>query len=62
MTFMVMAQENGGTINQEFFSGINVVKSYGIEPSIIKGFDEIADASKEKNIHLTKANALFLSI
>jgi ATP-binding cassette subfamily B protein len=50
------------TFNQEFFSGINVVKSYGIEPSIIKGFDEIADASKEKNIHLTKANALFFPI
>lgn len=50
------------TFNQEFFSGINVVKSYGIEPSIIKGFDEIADASKEKNIHLTKANALFFPL
>lgn len=50
------------TFNQEFFSGINVVKSYGIEPSIIKGFDELADASKDKNIHLTKANALFFPV
>lgn len=47
------------TFNQEFFSGINVVKSYGIEPSIIKDFDEISNQSKEKNIHLEKANALF---
>ena len=50
------------TFNQEFFSGINVVKSYGIEASIIKGFDKIADESKEKNIHLQKANALFFPL
>ncbi|ARV05414.1 ABC transporter [Polaribacter sp. SA4-10] len=50
------------TFNQEFFSGINVVKSYGIEPSIIKDFDEIADESKEKNIDLHKANALFFPL
>ena len=47
------------TFNQEFFSGINVVKSYGIETSVIKDFDKIANESKEKNIHLQKANALF---
>ena len=50
------------TFNQEFFSGINVVKSYGIETSIIKDFDEIANQSKEKNIHLQKANALFFPL
>ncbi len=50
------------TFNQEFFSGINVVKSYGIEASIIKDFDKIADESKEKNIHLQKANALFFPL
>ena len=50
------------TFNQEFFSGINVVKSYGIEASIIKGFDKIATESKEKNIHLQKANALFFPL
>ena len=50
------------TFNQEFFSGINVVKSYGIEASIIKEFDKIADESKEKNIHLQKANALFFPL
>ena len=50
------------TFNQEFFSGIGVVKSYGIEDSIIKDFDEIADKSKEKNIHLQEANALFFPL
>lgn len=50
------------TFNQEFFSGINVVKSYGIETSIIKDFDLISDESKEKNINLQKANALFFPL
>ena len=50
------------TFNQEFFSGINVVKSYGIEASIIKDFDTISDLSKEKNIDLNKANALFFPL
>ncbi|MDG1452112.1 MAG: ABC transporter ATP-binding protein [Polaribacter sp.] len=50
------------TFNQEFFSGINVVKSYGIETSVIKDFDKIANESKEKNIHLQKANALFFPL
>lgn len=47
------------TFNQEFFSGINVVKSYGIEAATIKAFDVISDESKDKNIELQKANALF---
>ncbi|PWG05026.1 ABC transporter ATP-binding protein [Polaribacter aquimarinus] len=50
------------TYNQEFFSGISVVKSYGIEKIIIKDFDKIADESKEKNIYLHKANALFFPL
>jgi ATP-binding cassette subfamily B multidrug efflux pump len=50
------------TFNQEFFSGIRVVKSYSIENSIIKDFDEIANKSKEKNIHLQEANALFFPL
>jgi ATP-binding cassette subfamily B protein len=50
------------TFNQEFFSGINVVKSYGIEESIINDFDVIANHSKEKNINLHKANALFFPL
>lgn len=50
------------TFNQEFFSGINVVKTYGIEKTIIKEFDELSDASKDKNINLQKANALFFPL
>ncbi len=50
------------TYNQEFLSGINVVKSYGIEGMVIDGFDEIADKSKEKNIRLHKVQALFFPL
>ncbi|WP_370408531.1 ABC transporter ATP-binding protein [Tenacibaculum dicentrarchi] len=50
------------TFNQEFFSGINVVKSYAIEPAVIASFDEIADKSKEKNIELHKVQALFFPL
>ena len=38
------------------------MKSYGIETSVIKDFDKIANESKEKNIHLQKANALFFPL
>ncbi len=50
------------TFNQEFFSGINVVKSYAIESNVISSFDEISDASKEKNIDLYKVQALFFPL
>jgi ATP-binding cassette subfamily B protein len=50
------------TYNQEFFSGINVVKSYGIEPSVIANFDTLADESKKKNIDLSKVQALFFPL
>ncbi|WP_428742318.1 ABC transporter ATP-binding protein [Tenacibaculum sp.] len=50
------------TFNQEFFSGINVVKSYAIEGAVIKNFDSLADASKEKNISLYKVQALFFPL
>lgn len=50
------------TFNQEFFSGINVVKSYGIEASIIKNFDQLADDSKHKNIDLYKIQAIFFPL
>jgi ATP-binding cassette subfamily B protein len=50
------------TFNQEFFSGINVVKSYGIEKSIIKNFDVLANDSKNKNIDLYKVQAIFFPL
>ena len=50
------------TYNQEFFSGINVVKSYVIEPSVIADFNSLADQSKQKNIDLSKVQALFFPL
>jgi len=50
------------TFNQEFFSGINVVKSYGIKDVVISNFESLANDSKEKNIDLTKVNALFFPL
>ncbi len=50
------------TFNQEFFSGINVVKSYAIETAVIKNFDDLADTNKEKNIDLYKVQALFFPL
>ncbi len=50
------------TFNQETFSGINVVKSYGIETAVLGDFDLVVDQSKEKNISLHKANALFFPL
>ncbi len=50
------------TFGQEIFSGINVVKSYAIEPQTITEFTKLSEASKEKNIHLYKAQALFFPL
>ncbi len=50
------------TFNQEFFSGINVVKSYVIEKSVLADFNELADKAKEKNISLSKIQALFFPL
>ena len=47
------------TFGQEIFSGVNVVKSYNIEPQVIGDFEELAEGSKEKNIDLYKVQALF---
>ena len=50
------------TFTQEFFSGINVIKAYGIEKYSFNDFDELANDSKEKNISLYKAQALFFPL
>jgi ATP-binding cassette subfamily B multidrug efflux pump len=47
------------TAGQEVFSGINVIKSYNTEFQIAQDFEELSNQSKEKNIHLYKAQALF---
>jgi len=47
---------------QETFSGINVVKAYSIEGFTSGSFDGIANTSKDKNISLYKAQALFFPL
>lgn len=49
-------------VSQETFSGISIIKSYGIENKAIAEFKTLADASKEKNIDLFKAQALFFPL
>lgn len=50
------------TFGQEVFSGINVIKSYTIEMQTAEDFDGLANESKEKNINLFKAQALFFPL
>jgi len=50
------------TFTQEFFSGINVIKAYSIEKHSFTNFDVLANESKEKNISLYKAQALFFPL
>ena len=50
------------TFNQEYFSGISVVKSYGLENAVLTRFNDVADVSKEKNLDLVKAQALFFPL
>jgi ATP-binding cassette subfamily B protein len=47
------------TFGQEIFSGINVIKSYNTEQNMIDNFTRLSNGSKEKNINLYKAQALF---
>ena len=47
---------------QETFSGISIIKSYGIEPKVMTEFGELSDTTKEKNIDLFKAQALFFPL
>ena len=44
---------------QEVFSGVNIIKAYGIEKPTLQRFNTLAIASKEKNVSLYKAQALF---
>lgn len=50
------------TFTQESFSGISVIKAYGIEPRTNLDFVVLSEASKEKNIDLTKVQALFFPL
>ncbi len=44
---------------QETFSGISILKSYGIEEKAMTEFENLSDKAKEKNISLFKVQALF---
>ncbi len=44
---------------QESFSGIAVIKAYGLESETFKNFDELSQASKEKQLHLVRIQAFF---
>jgi ATP-binding cassette subfamily B protein len=50
------------TFTQESFSGISVIKAYGIESRINKDFDKLAEGSKDKNVDLAKVQALFFPL
>ncbi|WP_271856379.1 ABC transporter ATP-binding protein [Patiriisocius marinus] len=50
------------TFTQESFSGIGVIKAYGIEARINDEFEELSEGSKNKNIDLVKVQALFFPL
>ena len=47
------------TYSQETFSGISVIKSYGIEPKTNLEFEHLSAENRQKQINLTKVQALF---
>ena len=44
---------------QETFSGISILKSYGVEEKTMAEFERLSNSAKEKNISLFKVQALF---
>lgn len=50
------------TFTQEAFSGISVIKSYGLEPQTNTSFVALSNESKEKNIELVKVQAFFFPL
>lgn len=50
------------SFSQESFSGVFVIKAYGIEEQTNKEFDQLANESKDKNINLVKVQALFFPL
>ncbi|BAO74303.1 ABC transporter ATP-binding protein [Winogradskyella sp. PG-2] len=50
------------TYSQETFSGISVVKSYGIEPRTNSEFEGLSNENRQKQINLTKVQALFFPL
>jgi ATP-binding cassette subfamily B protein len=50
------------TYSQETFSGISVIKSYGIEAKTNTEFEELSAENRQKQINLTKVQALFFPL
>ncbi len=50
------------SFTQESFSGISVIKAYGIESRINTDFNNLAEGSKQKNVNLAKVQALFFPL
>ncbi len=50
------------TLAQETFSGIHVIKAYAIEEQTVNNFTDLSIQSKEKNLSLYKAQALFFPL
>ena len=50
------------TLAQETFSGIHVIKAYAIEKQTSTNFEDLAIKSKDKNMDLYKAQALFFPL
>ena len=50
------------TFTQESFSGIAVIKSYGMEKQINHDFVDLANGSRDKNIDLVKVQAFFFPL
>lgn len=47
------------TYTQESFSGVSVIKAYGLEPQTKLTFNDLAIEGKQKNMDLVKVNAWF---
>ncbi|MFD1096617.1 ABC transporter ATP-binding protein [Salegentibacter chungangensis] len=50
------------TFTQESFSGIAVIKSYGLENQTNTNFTELSNGSRDKNIDLVKVQAFFFPL
>lgn len=50
------------TFSQETFSGVSVIKSYGIEPQINYDFETLSLENRQKNLDLVKVQALFFPL
>ncbi len=50
------------TFTQESFSGIGVIKAYGIEPKTYTDFDKLSETSKNKNLDLVRVQAFFIPL